>query len=214
MKRIACNPFVYRQTPVSRFSHFEPTDPAAERWIVLEELVARYFEDKDRVTALKEDGTVVKMVLPLSDGLPGRFFSAVVEVDENTVLKTAFGVRPGAIEGEQPFIQTVAVGGRKAPAQRVEVILYHVSVLKPEERSYVPDGATEPVVVDAEWQIVSVNCQATDEPEPPTPQAMARNMAAALGLPEGVGGTARTYTPEEFMRAILYWSRRTMASGW
>ena len=54
---------------------------------------------------------------------------------------------------------------------------------------------------------------ATRGAEPPTPMAMARNMANGLGLPEGIGGTARTYSAEEFMRAILYWSKRTMCAG-
>ena len=209
MKRIACNPMVLRQTPGSKFSHFEPAAADADRWQVLVSIVAKRLAERQ---PLNPEGTVAKLVLAL-DGLPGSFFSAVVAVDEKTAFATTYAPRQGAVPGEAPFIQTVAVGGRKKPARRAEVILYHVSALTEAERTYLPAGATEPVVVDAEWQIVSLNCQSTDEPEPPTPQAMARNMAAKLGLPEGVGGTPRSYTAEEFRLSILFWSQRTMCAG-
>jgi hypothetical protein len=213
MPRTACNPFVFRQTPDSKFSHFQPTDPSRNPWTVLEQLVDLISSEKEQVVQLNHEDTVRKVTIPMDADLPGQFFSAVVEVDGDTDLLTTFALRPNALPGEQPFIQTVAVGGRKAPARRVEIILYHVSALKPEERIYTPEGTSQPVVVDAEWQIISINCQATDEAEPPTPQAIARNMAAKLGLPEGIGGTARDYTAEELMRSILYWSRRTMCAG-
>jgi hypothetical protein len=85
-----------------------------------------------------------------------------------------------------------------------------------EELTYTTgDGTPQATTVrqTGEWQVVSINARDTAEPEPPTPMAMARNMAAALGLPEGVGGSARTYTAEQFVEATLYWSRRTMSEG-
>jgi len=209
MTQVACNPMVFRQTPGSKFSHFEAADTTADSFRVLERIVAGRLGERQ---PLNPERTIAKLVLTPA-GLPGSFYSAVVEVDADTVFATSFAPRAGAVPGEEPYVQVVAVGGRKTPARRVEVILYHVSALKESERTYVPAGATEPVVVDAEWQIVSLNCQSTDEPEPPTPQAMARNMAAAFGLPEGVGGTPRTYTAEEFVQSILFWSRRAMAAG-
>ena len=206
MKSVELNNFVYRQTPESRFSHFEGT------WEELEALVAQAFaaDDAVRVT-LRADGKIVKLVLP-ADKCAG-FFSGVVLVDANTKLRSFFAVRDHAVEGERPFIQTLAVGGRKAPARCVEVILYHRDALTLEERTWPATTSYAGQVQDGEWQVVSVNARDTAEAEPPTLQAMARNMAAHLGLPEGKGGTPRAYTPQQFVESILYWSQRTMSGG-
>ena len=203
-KSVELNNFVYRQTPESRFSHFDGT------WEQLEALVAEAFADKAARVTLRDDGKIVKVVLP-ADKCAG-FFSGVVPVDAETELRSFYAVRDGAVEGEQPFVQTVAVGDCKTPACYVEVILYHRDALTPDERTWPATSAHAGLVQDGEWQVVSVNARATAEPEPPTPQAMARNMAARLGLPEGKGGTAREYTAEQFMESILYWSQRVMAS--
>jgi hypothetical protein len=206
---VACNPFVYRQTADSRFSHYVPASGNPEdTWAELVELVERYRLDPARVTSLKP-GKVVRVSLPVSE-CPGRFFSAVIAVDENTQLEAFFAKRPGALEGELPFIHTFAVGGEKASAMVADVILYHESHLNDEEKTYTPEGATEPVRITAQWQIVSINCRTTEEEEPPTPVAMARNFLAGLEAAEGAGGSAADYTAEQFARAIMYWSRRTM----
>jgi hypothetical protein len=88
----------------------------------------------------------------------------------------------------------VAVGGDKLPAAAVELVLYRRDVLLEEG----PDA----VSTEAEWELVSINARPTEGPEPMTPMAMARNMA------ELKGGTAATYTAEQFVESILYWSRR------
>ncbi len=226
-KQVELNHFVLRQTAQSRFSHFEPrSGNAADTWTELEALVASRFAVATRFAAEKDvpadfAGTrvitegqpkgFVKLVLAPED--VNCFFSGVVRADQSTVFKTVCAPRERAVAGELPFIHSVALNGKKAAAKVVEVILYHVSALTEEERTYTPEGASQPVVQDGEWQVISVNARDSDEPEPPTPQAMARNMAAHFGLPEGAGGTARLYTAEEYMRSILYWSDRTMATG-
>lgn len=120
---------------------------------------------------------------------PEKFFSGVVEVTPDTPLRTVFSVRR---KGEDPYVQVEALGGKKLPAKVVEIICYRHDVLG-------SDAST-----DAEWEVVSINARPTDEPEPPTPVAMARNF---LELP---GGTKATYSAEEFARSIIYWSRRAM----
>ena len=73
------------------------------------------------------------------------------------------------------------------------------------ERSEGRDAKLEDFVgTDCEWELVSINARPTPEPEPLTPDTMARNF---LELP---GGTKADYTAEEFARAILYWSCRAM----
>jgi len=130
----------------------------------------------------KRDG-VVLVSLP-----PERFFSGVVEVTEETELTAKFEARR---KGEDAYIQVTAKGV-KLPAKNVDIILYSHNELD-------EDAST-----DAEWEIVSINARPTEEPEPPTPVAMARNM---LELP---GGTKAEYTAEEFARSIIYWSTRAM----
>jgi len=213
MAKVACNPFVFRQTADSEFSHFEPAGSGDWR-SALEELVARYIDDEALVEKANPAGTILKLRLPCVDDTSiGRFFSGVIEVDENTELRSVFAVRPKALPGEHPFIRTLAVGGKKVPARRVEVILYHCSIIPEQERSYIVPGTEDQCIVNDEWQIVSVNACATDEEEPLTPMAMARNEAKRLGLPEGEGGTAASYTPEQYVASILYWSRRVLRAG-
>lgn len=219
------NSFVLRQTAKSRFSHFEPASGnPADTFAELDALVARVFAQATWTTKNnvdpsngpqlfedRDDGKVIKLVLAPADCK--GFFSGVVRADDTTVFKTVCSVRDKALPGELPFIHSVAVNGKKSAAVFVEIVLYHVSALSLTERTYTPEGASDPVEQVGEWQVVSVNARDTSDPEPPTPQAMARNMAAHFGLPEGIGGTARLYTAEEFMRSILYWSDRTMSSG-
>ncbi len=194
MRKVACNPMVWRQTPDSRFSHFQGT------WAELERLVEVHFGS---AVALNPEGTIMKLEVP-ADG----FFSSIVEVTPGTPLRASFGVRQRGVAGELPYVQVVATDGRKVVAKHVDIILYHDSTLKIEEKMYDAPGEVEPVFVEAEWHIISINARATEGEEPPNPVAMARNMAAGQNLPEGVGGTPRTYTAEDFMRAILYWQGR------
>lgn len=204
-KQVDINPFVRRQTAKSRFSHFEPrSGNPADTWTELEAIARRY----SKTFRARPSGPIQAVRLP--DNELHGFFSGVVEVDEQTKFKTVFAPRA---DGELPYIQTVAVNGKKTPAKAVELIFYHRSQLPIHDRTYTPKGSDTPVVLNGLWQLISINARASIEPEPPTPQAMARNTAAALGLPEGVGGTARHYTPEEWMRAVLYWSQRTMSAG-
>jgi hypothetical protein len=215
---VQINHFAKRQTAASRYSHYEPrlgfASDSPQAWAELEALINEAFEkysgDKSRLTAVSENGLVLKLALP-EESCQG-FYSGVILADETTVFKTSFGKRERAVEGELPSIHVSALSGRKAKAVAVDVIVYHVSQLSLDERTYIDDnGAT--VVENAEWQVVSINARDTVNPEPPTPLAMARNMAALLEMPEGVGGSARGYTAEQFVEAILYWSRRTMSPG-
>lgn len=173
-KVVAVNNFVLRQTAESRFSHFDG------EWHDLAALVRDHlrhgkpgYKDGVLLVPVPEDG----------------FFSGVVEVTPETKLEAAFTARR---EGEEPFVQVVAVGGEKLPAKVVEIVLYRHDVLGDE------------AVTDAEWEIVSINARATEEPEPLTPMAMARNFL------ESPGGTTAAYTAIEFARSIEYWSKRAM----
>lgn len=203
--QFACNPLVYRQTAASRFSYF------AGSWDELVAITERHFHTAVDVDG-EEEGLRKKVTITGADC--AGFFSGVAVVDENTVLEASCRKR---LPDELPYIQHLAVNGKKEPALCVDIILYHRDRLTLEERTFPSPRigfiTTLPEVVEADWQIISVNCRATEEKEPLTPQAMARNDAARLGLPEGAGGTPATYTAEQYRRSIQYWSNRAMVKG-
>lgn len=179
MLSLGINEFVTRQTAESRFSHFEGT------WEELRDLVADNF---DKAKPGYKDGVVLVPVPP------DRFKSGVVELTSETKLKTTFEPRR---EGEDHYLQTVAIGAPKTPAKFVEIAVYsHATLLARNEQS-----------TDKDWEVVTILARATEGEEPMTPMTMARNM---LGL---TGGTSATYTAEEFARAIVYWSKRCMSGG-
>ena len=175
---IGINKFVLRQTAESKFSHY------SGNWEDLKSLVEKGFGESN---SGYRDG--VRLVSVPAEG----FFSGVVEVNGETPLKAIFEARR---KNEEPFLQIVAIGGEKLPAKVVEVVVYRRDVL-------LEDGP-DAVSTEAEWEVVSINARPTEEEEPLTPMAMARNM---LVLP---GGTKATYTAEEFAKAIIYWSKRAM----
>ena len=148
-----------------------------------EELAAVVEKFFDQGKAAGRDG-VLLVPLPTAG-----FFSGVTKVTAETNLRATFTARR---KGEDPYVQVEAVGAAKLPAAVVEAVVYRHDVLG-------PDASTE-----AEWEVVSLNARPTAEVEPPTPVAMARNL---LGLP---GGTQAQYTPEEFARAVIYWSQHAM----
>lgn len=210
---IALNPMVYRQKPKSRFSHWQPSAHVGTDdiyWLALLAHLISLIENGAKRTVLRADGQIIKYSIA-GDDCQG-FYSSVAKLADGDELKAIFATRPGAVQDEEPFVQVTVLGGKKLPARHVDLIFYHREALTVEERTLkAPDGSTSEV--SADWQLVSINARATEEEEPPTPKAMARNMACALGLPEGVGGTPREYSAEDFMRAINYWSGRALVEG-
>lgn len=121
------------------------------------------------------------------------FYSGVAQVTPETQLRAVFTSRRPE---EEPFIQIEAIGGAKLEAKNVVLVFYRRDLLG-------KDAST----VDADWELVSINARPTDEDEPPTPMAMARNQ---LGLP---GGSPAQYTSEEWAESVRYWSTRAMIAG-
>lgn len=174
MTKIICNSFVKRQTPDSQFSHFAGT------WEALEGLAEINF---DKAKPGYAPG-IFLVPVPAE-----RFFSGVVTVTEGTTFVTVFKARR---EGEQPFIDVMAKGP-KTQAVVANLVVYSKDALK-------GDASTIP----ADYEIVSINTQTSEVPEPMTPMAMARNF---LELP---GGSKAEYMAEEFARAIVFWSQHAM----
>ncbi len=155
MAKIGINALVLRQTPESKYSHFDGS---------FEEL-SKLVEECFWAAAPGYRDGVVLVPLP-----PERFFSGVVELTPDTPLKAEFSARR---KGEDPYTSVVALGGEKLPAKVVEVVCYRRGVLLEEG----PNAAS----TEAEWEIVSLNARATEGPEPLTPVAMARNFLGLAG---------------------------------
>ncbi len=175
---VGTNAFVRRQTKDSPYSY------TTLSWERLETLLAVYMEIGYRKG--DKPGTII---VDIPSSVAERYFyTGVVEVTKDTELIPQFTPRRN---GEQPYIQ-VRARGPKLQAKYAEVVLYSHETLGAEASTECP------------WEIVSINARVSDESEPPTPMAMARNM---LGLP---GGTDATYTAQEFAESIVYWSTRAM----
>lgn len=174
---IAVGTFVKRQTEESSYSHFSGT------WERLAELVVMNYLSGNTKAGYRPG---VKLVQVPADG----FYCGVVAVTKDTVLRAKFESRRPS---EDPYIVVEAIG-EKLPAKAVEIVLYHYDVL----------AENNEASTFAEWEIVSINARPTEEPEPMTPMAMARNM---LELP---GGTKAEYTARQFAEAIEYWSKHAM----
>lgn len=167
MIQIHINSFVRRQTVDSPFSHWTIND---------EELIKRIQDNFLNCERGYREG-VVLVQIP-ADG----FFSSLVKIEPDTVLIGEYAARQ---PGEDPRKSLYALGS-KMPAKRVDVVLYHHSVLieKNENES------------ELDWEIVSVNASPTDEP---TPLPVATLIANHLELS---GGTATKMTDAEFMIAL------------
>jgi Protein of unknown function (DUF3228) len=155
------------------YSHFDGS------WAELEALVAKHV---DQAKPGYREGV---LLVPVP---PHRFRSSFVEPQAGAVLEgDVFSRRPD----EEPFLRVRQVGGQKQPAGYVEVVIYRDDVLR--------EGGDEP---SHDWEIVSVNANPTDKPDPMDPVTMARNY---LGL---AGGTKGQFTAEQFARAIIWHSKR------
>lgn len=186
MVQIGVTEFVKRQTPESRYTHFDGD------WDELLQLVRAQWPQRE--TSPHNSGVAL---VPMPQALAHRFYTGIIEITPDTPLKAEFLPR---VEGEEPFIQVSAAGGGKQPAQSAEIILYSHETLA-------QDGDAPPTR-EADYYIVSVNAYASPEKEPMNPMTMARNL---LGLK---GGTRPEvpYTAEEFARAIVYWGRHARTS--
>lgn len=176
-KRIQASEFVKRQTPDSKFSHFDGT------WEEVEVLTETHF---DKAEPGYRDG-VILVPIPAD-----KVMSGVVEVTEGMPLVTSFIRRR---PDEEPFIEAVAPGQPKLPAKTAKIVLYRHDVLEEGNEAS----------CDAEWEIVSLNASPVEGEMPMHPITMMRNMMVRPG------GTAATYTAEQFCEAIHFWSTRVMA---
>jgi hypothetical protein len=127
---------------------------------------------------------------------PEGFFSGVVDLvaKPKAVLTPRFAPRQ---EGEDPVLSVHGEPALKAPAKRVRIILYSHDLLAKDG-----DNTTE-----AEFEIITILAECDEEEAPMPPVTMARNF---LNLD---GGTKGDFSPEDFAKAIMYWSQHVIAKS-
>ena len=139
--------FASRQTPESRFSHFEGTE---------QELLELVFENFHQSKEGYRDGVRLVTVSP------DCFKSGVVQLNKGDVLQGTFEARK---EGEVPRKVVTTTGRQKLPARYVEIILYRRDVLE-EDPNY---------TAAADWEIISINASPTNKAVPIPPSALIAN---------------------------------------
>ena len=190
--KISISKFVRRQTPASRFSHWEISDGD-----LLGRVLDGYMED-DIFPGYRDGVILVRL------GDVRGFFSSTVVLQDGDVLRGAYESR---CEGENPRIHfgldidPSKYLDKKRPSRSVFVVLYRADVLaETNERSD----------MDADWEIISVNCstEPLTEPEPIPVEALLANHFGGLGD----GGTRTNMTPSQFEEALRasynYWKNK------
>lgn len=179
---IGINEFVKRQTPESKFSHFDGS------W---EELEAFLRDDSNNLGGQ----TGYRAGVYLLRVKPEQFMSPVIKVDGDTKLEATFGSRR---DDEQSHLGIVAKGEAKQPAKFVEVVLYHRETLMED-----PKEKPGP----EKWQVISINASPTEEEVPFAPIARARNI---LGLEGGTDAKLEEKSAEELIELVRDMARATI----
>lgn len=181
MSSIHITKFVRRQTPQSGFSHWTISD---------DELISRVVEGLPNAKRGYRDGVLLVPVKP--DG----FFAGIVQLKPGDKLVGEYKARR---EGEDPRKSTYALDGVKMPAVSVYVVLYAHDVLTEKNENE----------TDADFEIVSVNANVTEEEAPIPTGALIANH---LGLS---GGTDTKMTDSEFVallrKSMEFWKDKALA---
>lgn len=176
------NDFVLRQTAESEFTHFDGG------WDRLKELVAENFH---KAKPGYRDGVCVVPVP--AEG----FFCGIVGLQEGDKLMGEYRARR---PGEEPrkTVRAVSDGKSKMPAKQVDIVLYSEATLA---------EGNEPRT-GADWDVISVNGNPTDDEMPIEPMTLIANHF------ELDGGTATGMSPEEFetalRKSVLFWKNKAM----
>lgn len=189
-KLVACGEFVKRQTKESGYSHFDGS------WEELEELAiwGLQFNNNPHIIHSKYKNHLgYKNGVLLVEVDPSRFYSAIVDLTEDSKLKANYAPRR---IGEDAFIR-ISSKAKKQRAKFVQVVLYSHDVLMENNEAE----------TDAEWEIVAIKARVSEEEEPMDPYTMARNFLHLKG------GTKGDFSAEQFAKSIVYWNQHTMTTG-
>ena len=169
-----------RQTPDSRFSHFEGTE---------EELIQLIRENLEMANIGYRSGVYC---IPVP---PERFMSGIVQLKEGEPIYGKFEARR---EGEDPRKWVVSDSREKLPAKSCEVVLYHRTVLE-EEAGY---------KAVADWEIISINASPTPEATPVPPDTLISNHFELSGGTK-TKMTSEEFE-SALSKSILFWKDKAM----
>lgn len=196
--------FVRRQTPTSKFSHTTLSEQQ-----VINLVTCGWGQGKptyrkyDPATGVDEKGLKFGGVVSVPVPAEG-FYTAICTLRAGDVLSGVYEARRA---GEEPRKNLMVVGGQKAPARSVDIILYHADVLA-EDPTNGPDWT--PV---AEWEIVSINAS----PEPEGVEVPIHPMTLLHNHFQSSGGTATGLTAEEVLvkmkESFEYWKDKALTLG-
>ena len=177
-KKVAVNKFVRRQIPGSGKT-FSPS-------LSFEQIAAHASEqlDKGNFKQGYRDGVIIINADP---DYTQQFNCPFVKINKDTKLKAKFVSRR---KNEEPYIQVRALNGSPLTAGKVEFILYRHDVLAENNEHS----------TDAEWELISIHALPEGlEKLPMGPVTMMRNQL------ELKGGTAASYSSEEWAQAVKFW---------
>jgi hypothetical protein len=186
MEQIEANEFVKRQTPESKFSHFNGTweDLAALTWLYINDAKPGYRQGV--------------MLVPVPAHM---FMTSIVKVGPQTPLEATFVSRQ---EGEEKHLGTISRNGKKQQAKYVEIVVYGLSVLQEEK----------PSESGAPWQIISINASPTESEVPFPPISRARNILGLKGGTDAQLEEKTKLELVEMIvdmaRATIFWSQHVM----
>ena len=172
--------FAKRQTPESRFSHFNGTEG---------ELLTLVFDNFFKGKQGYREG-VWTVSVP-----PENFMSGVIKLSEGDELQASYESRR---EGETPRKVVTTSGRKKLPARHVEIILYSREVLA-------EDPLYEPT---ADWEIISINASPTPGPTPMQPGALIANHYGMSGGTKT--GYSPAEFEVALKEAVMFWHDKAM----
>lgn len=180
---IAIHPFVNRQTPASRFSHFEGD---------AEELIGLVKAGMPAARKGYREG-VFEVPVP-----PEGFFSGVVTLEKDQKMVASYESRR---EGEEPRKVIMATGGQKMPARSVNVIVYASAVLAEGGDNTLPNE-------EGNMEIISINASPCEGREPINPEVLMHNHFGSSG-----GTATKMSDEEfvaTLRESFLYWKDKAM----
>lgn len=172
--------FAKRQTPESRFSHFEGTEQE-----LLELVFDNFFDGKEGY----RDG--VWLITVPHD----RFKSGIVRLEEGDTLSGTFEARQ---EGETPRKVVTTSGRKKLPARHVEIVLYRRDVLE-EDPNY---------TASADWEVISINASPDNCSVPVPPTALIANHFGMSG--GTATGYSPAEFEQALKESVMFWHDKAM----
>ena len=169
-----------RQTPESRFSHFDGSEQE-----LLNLIFDNFFDGK---MGMREG--IWHVTVP-----PQGFKSGVVQLNKGDALRGVFEARQ---DDETPRKVVTTIGREKLPARHVEIILYSKGVLE-ENPAY---------KASADWEVISINASPTDGPTPIAPAALIANHFGMSGGSDTDYTSAQF--EKALKESVMFWHDKAM----